>query len=1289
MKSHLQRWVLAGVWCLFCGMLQAAVFTSVPAGGNWSSPATWDQNLVPGPNDTVVIAGPGVVVLNASYSCSRLVVAPEGVLRAPNFNPSLIVSGGLLLQGEILPNPSGTRINLSLGGDISVSGNLTLGILNFNGSGQQLLQSAPGKVWVLNTFDQSNITQPLVALTGLMLSGTAVNLGGGVLQFPPEGATRLQLQGGSLANGTLEMNGGELECIQGARVLNNTTLSDTRLRGLAILVGNVWFEGLVVVVDTLENLFNYNVIVFVNGHLENRGVVRRTNQNLYFRLKGNLINDGPWSSSSLEFTGNGSQQIENTPGSYFAVGSFQALLQASPVVVVAGLELRNASMDFNGGTLIMSAGLPARLVLDNCQSQNILIQGQGAGVELKNGAFLFSNAILENTVLHGLVQLRGDVTFRGNTILQDTLINRWNYNANLVTQGHFVNDGVVMANNLMFYFRAQGSVHNNGIWKNNWLEFNGSGYQEISQTDGCYFEVQTVNVPLHASPVVASTGLSFKNASMNFLQGRLVMPAGARLSVTGNSLLSNVFVEGNGGELFQDGFALITGSVIENMTLTGKVRLYGNNTFKGHMVVEDTLTGRWNYSASLLVEDSLHNRGVIEAENLTFQISIMGDVRNDGIWRNHQLNLTGPGGQRLFQGESGSFQVPVIVAAANASPLLVPGNLSFSGCNVNLNYSTLELTAGETATLSFAGGTTFSAAIIKGNSGQLLMEGGGWIQNTTLENLVLQGVVICSGNNTFRGHLVVEGILINRFNYSATVLVEDSLVNLGQVLNANQNLTLNIKKNIRNKGVWTNNVVNLVGDAPQEIRCENGQWIGAAAFNHLSPAHPLVVKDSLGFSGSLVNLNGATLVMPQGGLLFLDAPSGKSFSGCTITGGDFRLEMPGGFVFLQAVEVIPNVVLDGVARVFHNVVFHKYLVVNGTLTNRPLYSVSLNVGGRITNNGNIANETGSLSIYCQGNLINNGTWENTLTQLNGSADQYVFLIRHQPINGKLQFLDASGQSPFQWQHNGAALAAGSFSGVSSNLLSWNVPVQQAWYGIYHCVSGAGPSRNFTVGGGLLADFRVLLEGPYTPAGMATHLNGAGLIPLTQPYNQHPWNYNGQESMDAVPNCDVVDWVLVELRETDGGPETATPATVTTRFAALLLSDGRIVQTDGQSELPFDLSITQNLFVVVRHRNHLAVMSAWPLTESQGIFHYDFSGSAMANYGGSNACKEVAPGRYAMIGGDGDANGQVQNQDKNNVWNPQSGLGGYLQGDFDLNGQVQNQDKNNIWNPNSGKGTMVP
>ena len=105
----------------------------------------------------------------------------------------------------------------------------------------------------------------------------------------------------------------------------------------------------------------------------------------------------------------------------------------------------------------------------------------------------------------------------------------------------------------------------------------------------------------------------------------------------------------------------------------------------------------------------------------------------------------------------------------------------------------------------------------------------------------------------------------------------------------------------------------------------------------------------------------------------------------------------------------------------------------------------------------------------------------------------------------------------------------------------------------------------TVSYGITVQLTVFLEGPFSGNEMETDLNENGQIPLAQPFTTLPWNWPGLESVDSIPNDDIVDWVLVDLRDATD-PSLATYSSTCGRKAAFLLKDGRIVDLDGQSAL---------------------------------------------------------------------------------------------------------------------------
>ena len=226
---------------------------------------------------------------------------------------------------------------------------------------------------------------------------------------------------------------------------------------------------------------------------------------------------------------------------------------------------------------------------------------------------------------------------------------------------------------------------------------------------------------------------------------------------------------------------------------------------------------------------------------------------------------------------------------------------------------------------------------------------------------------------------------------------------------------------------------------------------------------------------------------------------------------------------------------------------------------------------------------------------------------------------------------------------------------------------------------------------IVLDIKLFLEGPFNGTDMNTDLNLGNVIPLSQPYDSDPsasWYYTGTEQVAAIPNTDVVDWILIELRDatTAGG---ADKSTMIAKQACFLTKSGNVVALDGINYPIFNTTVTNNLYVVIYHRNHLGIMSAYPLIPTGNLYSYDYSIDIGQVYGTMNGHKHLGGGVWGMTGGDGKSDGQINNGDKNDVWASQAGGSGYLAGDFNMDSQVNNGDKNDLWVPNTGMGGQVP
>ncbi|MCD4789339.1 MAG: CotH kinase family protein [Bacteroidales bacterium] len=222
---------------------------------------------------------------------------------------------------------------------------------------------------------------------------------------------------------------------------------------------------------------------------------------------------------------------------------------------------------------------------------------------------------------------------------------------------------------------------------------------------------------------------------------------------------------------------------------------------------------------------------------------------------------------------------------------------------------------------------------------------------------------------------------------------------------------------------------------------------------------------------------------------------------------------------------------------------------------------------------------------------------------------------------------------------------------------------------------------------IIVSLKVFLEGAFNNTEMSTLLN-PGNIPLAQPYNIEPWNYYGSEEVFNIPNQDITDWILIELRDA-ASSSMATQNTSIIQQAGFILKNGVITGIDGANDLRFNIYFNDSLYAVIRHRNHLGIMTMFALEENGGIFSYDLTGSVNQVYGGAQAIKEIAADIWGMISGDAYSDGEINIMDKDSVWLLQSGKSDYFQGDLNMDTQIDNMDKNDFWLPNVGHSIQVP
>ncbi len=135
--------------------------------------------------------------------------------------------------------------------------------------------------------------------------------------------------------------------------------------------------------------------------------------------------------------------------------------------------------------------------------------------------------------------------------------------------------------------------------------------------------------------------------------------------------------------------------------------------------------------------------------------------------------------------------------------------------------------------------------------------------------------------------------------------------------------------------------------------------------------------------------------------------------------------------------------------------------------------------------------------------------------------------------------------------------------------------------------------------------KIFLEGAYdsNTNEMTTSINGN--IPETSPYTE------ATRTVEYIPSG-VVDWVLIELRKTPNGQTIISQS-------AFLHKNGKVVADDGTTEEIKLLVPEGDYYIVIKHRNHLAVMSANAVhLNSTTSTLYDFTTGSDKYYGTGGA-----------------------------------------------------------------------
>ncbi len=284
----------------------------------------------------------------------------------------------------------------------------------------------------------------------------------------------------------------------------------------------------------------------------------------------------------------------------------------------------------------------------------------------------------------------------------------------------------------------------------------------------------------------------------------------------------------------------------------------------------------------------------------------------------------------------------------------------------------------------------------------------------------------------------------------------------------------------------------------------------------------------------------------------------------------------------------------------------------------------------ITNNKTYGIKNNTNLIYDYNGFHNNGKDYSSGQQ--GNNDVF----------GNPHYLNLSKYN-YELDSNSAFIDQGTNIGISKDIMN-NPRTNSIDIGAYEF------SKNTQDNQKVYVNIKIFLQGPYSNGSMLTSYRNEGLIPFIDPYLK-------SLTVKSLPE-NIVDWIYIELRSSKFANSKVA------QRSAFLRSDGMIVDIDGKSMVAINNITPGNYYIVIKHRNHLSVMTRNPIYISLTSRLFDFTLTPDSAYG-TNALVKLENGVYGMYSGDGDGNGIININDYNSVSN-NIFKSGYNSGDLDLN-----------------------
>lgn len=580
-------------------------------------------------------------------------------------------------------------------------------------------------------------------------------------------------------------------------------------------------------------------------------------------------------------------------------------------------------------------------------------------------------------------------------------------NGNIINDGTIRNEGGAGSNQL--FVVCSGNFTNLGSVTNASFTMNSSSPKYISTPSGSapiesyYFNIENGNT------LIAQSILYFKNNNVIFTSGGALdisEPYGINLD---NSYFDGGDIDGKTGDVPQSFINIENGGYINNSTCTN-VKLTGTFLIADNVVIagnsgNDAVIKSWsnahrtlttrgnfiNYSSGIITDnppyqtyvdsyDYFENNGTVENSTVNFY----GEFSNNlPFFTPYSLNFSGTS---AVQNVSTAWGCPIRATYTNCTNpygILAKTDLEFLASYINFTDYQIDLT--ENRTLYVDGGyinRTYIKGIgaSKASLSYLNMSNGSYIQNSVIENLILNGTTnVCDVMN-LNGKVVNTGTLQNIDWFSYTLTINGDFDNLGTVTDnpSGYDLYVDFKgSNLYNGGIWTNEMTSFTGSSVQNL----SNAVGTPFVSHyvtVDNSYGILAKSDLEFSNSYINFTDNNLDLTEGYHAYF---SGGYINRMNVIGARPATKTASYFNMANGCYIqnstLSDVTLSGTTDISEGMFLGGKVINTGIIQNKDWWGYTLTVNGDFDNLGFIQNNTTgyNLTVDFKGdNLYNAGTW---------------------------------------------------------------------------------------------------------------------------------------------------------------------------------------------------------------------------------------------------------------------------------------------------------------------------